>query len=181
MWRGKCWKAICTLRCWVCAISSFMTDQHLKQCLRKEEKVGDFKWGIWLCTCWIVNCYKILLFLSLKLFLQLLYFVSSVPDWLVSYFPMLSFHYFSILLPLLIPLISPLTANPFIYPNPLLPHPPNDSPPLPSPPALLILGKEYTARSTRLDLGLSDLVDRVGQQTGLYGTPAPAGRWSTSP
>ena len=44
-------------------------------------------------------------------------------------------------------------------------------------PALLILGTEFTARSSRLDLGLSDLVDRVGQQTGLYGTPIPPGQW----
>ena len=43
--------------------------------------------------------------------------------------------------------------------------------------ALHILGTEYCSRSTSssVDLGLADLVDKVGQQTGLYGPHAPEG------
>ena len=36
-------------------------------------------------------------------------------------------------------------------------------------PALIIIGTEYVRRSSGVDTGLSDLVDRVGLQTGLYG------------
>ena len=36
-------------------------------------------------------------------------------------------------------------------------------------PALIIIGTEYVRKSSGVDTGLSDLVDRVGVQTGLYG------------
>ena len=36
-------------------------------------------------------------------------------------------------------------------------------------PALIIIGTEYVRKSSGVDTGLSDLVDRVGLQTGLYG------------
>lgn len=41
--------------------------------------------------------------------------------------------------------------------------------------ALLLLGTEYCRKSRSLDLGLSDLVELVGQKTGLYGSPPPTG------
>ena len=72
--------------------------------------------------------------------------------------------------PLLSSLIpsSPLSSS-------LIPSPPLSSPPLLSPPllsALYILGTEYCKAGSPVNVGLKDLLERVGLQSGLFGGSA---------
>lgn len=73
VWHGRCWKVTCTLRYWVCATSSFTTDQHRKLCWRKEEKVGDSEWAFYHLHAFML--YRVLLLYS-NIFIPLSSFYS---------------------------------------------------------------------------------------------------------